>query len=379
MDVEFACLSLPELLDIRDGVADDEASEHLATCPRCRALLSTIPNDFVTVASGDVMPTIPVEVVTRNAPVDGSSRAGALWRALAEPSADFSWVVAVIAAAPDAADRLLVAPVFGAPAVPTEHDLLLGADALGYEAFVDVANTGAILTTQLSEPLGQLPAATTELLQMLYRAVLSDGAAPPPETVGTPVTGSQDPRLLDADERRDALRRLWRAADSLVDSEEEAVVSHAAFEDLQEAPVALPALFASYLDWPATEWDRSSLLERSGADGAMFDRFCKNVLDLTDQSDVADLAKVIHVLEIPWERAEPAVLNTLWASPGGTRRASQSTELPLAARGASGASDKDISDALNLRHSQVDQSDAAREQQVASYLAELRKALDDLE
>jgi hypothetical protein len=302
-----------------------------------------------------------------------------LWRAVGAPGGDFAWVIAVIGAAPDAADRLVVAPVFGAPGVPTEHDLLLDTELLGYPAFADVANTGTILRGQLTEPLGQLSEPSAKLLSALYRAVLSDGPMPAPKEVGVPVTSSDDPRLLAADERRDALRQLWRAADELVDADDKGGEDDAALTSGSTVELALPVILAGYLEGPRAEWDRSSLLERSGADGAFLDAFRNNKLDLTDQADIGDLAKIIHVLEIPWEQAEPAVVRTLLASPGGARHATRSADLPLAARGASGASDKDIAGALKHSHSRVDDTDAARRQQVASYIAELRKLLDELD
>lgn len=342
-------------------------------------MLATIPEHFAALPASGVAPSAPANAATRAGRSVGSLAAGGLWRAVGEPGADFAWVVAIIGTAPDAQDRLIVAPVFGAPAVATDHDFLLDATVLGYPAFADVANTGTLLDSQLTEPVGELSKSATELLQTLYRAVLSDG--PPPESgaVGVPVTSADDPRLLDADERRDALRRLWRAADRLVDLEGDDGQDE--IEETREAGAqhALPDLLARYLEGPAAEWDRESLLERSGADSAVFDAFCNNKLDLTDQRDLADLARVISTLQIPWEQAEPAITTTLWASRGGMRRASQSAQLPLAARGASGATEKAISAALNARHSHIDDSDPARTQQVAAYVAELRKALDDLD
>jgi hypothetical protein len=370
MSAGFDCLSLPELLDVRNGTTEPEAAAHLATCPRCRALLATIPADIELPELSAAVPPAGVASQKRVALAAASTAAGALWRALGRPDDDLAWVVAVIGSAPDAEDRIVVAPVFGPPAAPTEQDLLLDRAVLGYPAFVDVANTGTILKDQLIEALGEVSAPTTELLTTLYRAVLSDGPPPPPDTVGVPVTGADDPRLLAADERRQALRRLWEAADRLV-------------EDADESPAqwrpALAALLESHLNGPYAEWDRPTLLEASGADGASLHRFMNDQLDLTDRGDIADLAAVLHTLRIPWQEAEPAVVATLWSSPGGARRAAHGADLPIAARGAHGASEAQIAAALRASHSHIDQSDIARQQQVGVYLAELQKALDDLD
>jgi len=368
MNAGFDCLSLPELLDIRNGMTDSASAAHLATCRRCRAMLATIPDDLELPVLNIALSTGPADATSpeRIAPATSSTSAGTLWRALGEPDDTFGWVVAIIGSVPDAADRVVVAPVFGPPAVPTEQDLLLDAAVLGYPAFADVANTGTILSDQLIEPIGELTAPSTGLLTTLYRAVLGGGPAPPPDAVGVPVTGEDDPRLLAVDERRQALRRLWRAADRLV-------------EDEDEIEAALAALLDGYLKGLDAEWDRPTLLEASGADGGSLNQFLNDSLDLTDQSDTGDLAKILHTLQVPWEEAEPAVLRTLRGSPGGARQATHAADLPIAARGAHGASETAITAALRSSHSQIDQSEGARQQQIAAYLAELRKTLEDLE
>ena len=377
MNAGLECLSLPELLDARHGMADRGAVAHLAACRRCRAMLSTIPD-------GLELPklTVPMPIgsagqrsATRTAPPTVSTDPGAVWRALGEPDDDFAFVVAILDVTPGAPDRIAVAPVFGSPAVPTDRDLLLDTGLLGYPAFVELASAGTILRDQLIEPIGELPPPLRGLLTALHRAVLGDGPAPPPAAVGVPVIGDEDPRLLAAEERRQALQRLWRAAARpLAAGDGETTTPFASERD-----GALAALIDSNLNGIDAEWDRPTLLELSSADGGSLDRFLADRLDLTDRTDVGDLARVLHTLGIPWETTEPAVSRTLERSPGGVRAASRAVDLPIAARGAPGASEAAIVAALRAGYSSVDQSEAARGQQIADYVTELRKALDDLE
>jgi hypothetical protein len=378
MNAGFDCLSLPELLDIRNGTADTGAVRHLDACLRCRAVLRTIPGDFALREVNTAAPVPPANAPRRNVRAAGSTSPGALWRALGQPDDDFAWVVAIIGTAPDATDRMLVAPVFGPPAIATEQDLLLDTAVLGYPAFADVANTGTILRHQLTEPLGELTSTVSKTLLALYRAVLSDGPAPPSESVGVPVTSSDDPRLLDADARRDALRQLWRAADRLVDADHQETDDDTTQTIETAVVITLPVLLGRYVCGPGAEWDRPTLLEASGVDGGRFNQFFANRLDLVERQDITDLAKVVHTLHISWEEAEPPIVTALRDSPGGAWQTDHPAEMPLAARGASGATDKGIRAALRRQHGHADESQSAREQLVAAYVAELRKLLDDL-
>jgi hypothetical protein len=137
-------------------------------------------------------------------------------------------------------------------------------------------------------------------------------------------------------------------------------------------------VISARLRGPDTEWDRSGLLEQSGADGALLDAFLAGRLDLTDKNDVSDLALVLHTLQVPWDEAKPAVLRTLDVSAGGARQA-EGPSLPLAARSRPGSSDEDVTEQLYADQSSVDASAEARRGEIDSYIAQLRKALDDLE
>jgi hypothetical protein len=380
---EMECLSLMELLDLRAGADDPEAREHLAGCPRCRAVLESLPAELA-------LPELPAATVavpprpTMEAPEQ--IRTGQLWRARAGAGGDWSWVVAVIGHVPDAEHRLLVVPVVREAGLATERDLILDADPLGYAGFLDLQNLGTLLRSQLVEYLGALPRAQAEGVVALCRWVLGAGSEPKGLVTGAAVITHDDPRLLAAEERGHELRSLWRDADAQVvdvpDEEEDEPASedtHVA-ESTRHATqeAGLGDVLVPRLEGPDAEWDRAGLLERVDVDGGRFDSFVRGRLDLTDKADVQDLARVLHVLEVPWEEAERAVTVSLGSSPGGRREASGPV-IPMAARSRPGASEDEITQDLYADQSEVDRSAQARSAEITTYLAELRRALDELE
>jgi hypothetical protein len=380
---EMECLSLMELLDLRAGADDADAREHLAGCPRCRAVLESLPAELA-------LPELPAATVavpprpSREAPEQ--IRTGQLWRARASAVGDWSWVVAVIGSAADAEHRVLVVPAVPEPGLATERDLILDAEPLGYAGFLDLQNLGTLLRSQLVDCLGALPDTQTQGLVALYRWVLGAGAEPKGLPTGAAVVTQNDPRLLAAEERGQELRRLWRGADAQVTDLPDEQEDESASEDRlaagspRRAPqeMGLGDVLVPRLEGPDAEWDRAGLLERVGVDGVRFDSFVRGRLDLTDKADVHDLARVLHVLEVPWKEAERAVTLSLGASPGGRREASGPV-VPMAARSRPGASEDEITQDLYADQSEVDRSAQARSAEIATYLAELRRALDELE
>lgn len=380
---EMECLSLMELLDLRAGADDPDAREHLATCLRCRAVLEGLPTELA-------IPELPAATAAmpRRQPVDPPERirTGQLWRARLGAGEDWSWVVAVIGQAPDAEDRVVVVPVVAEPELATERDLILDAEPHGYPGFLDLQNLGTLLRPQLVECLGVLGRAQAQALVALYRCVLGAGAEPEGLRTGPAVLAPDDPRLLLAEERGKELRALWRAADAQVtDIPAETQDEHASDGPDDVEAVRDPAnevgvgdVLVLHLEGPDAEWSRAGLLERSGVDGAHFDRFARGRLDLTDKADVHDLASVLHALKVPWEEAEGAVIVSLRASAGGRREAS-GPGIPMAARSRPGASDEEITRDLYADQSEIDRSAEARSAEIAAYLADLRRALDELE
>lgn len=376
MNAELDCLSLMEFLDLRNGGGDADARAHLDGCPRCRALLTTVPADIALPELADGPPLAPADAPRRHPTGSAEVRTGALWRAVGQ-SADFAWVVVVIGRAPGGEDRVLVAPVVGEPDLATDYDLIVDRSLLGYGAFAEVANAGVLLREQLVEPLGALEEPAARMLVDLSQAVLGTAVAPDSGLLGPEVLDERDPRLLAASERRLALRALWRRADRLVDAED----GEPAAEPIQEAGDTAPGLalvLDEYLPGPHVEWDRATLLEASGADGPWFDAFCDDRLDLTDRRDIDHLARVLHTLNVDWDEAKPAVVRTLVRSEGGFRQA-EGPVTPMAARAQPGMAEDDVTEALYADQSSVDRSAEARQAAIAQYVADLRRALDDLE
>ena len=363
---DMECLSLMELLDLRAGAEDTETRQHLDDCPRCRAVLEGLPAEL----SLSSLPETTAALAPRLAlPLPDRVGTGQLWRAGATGERDWSWVVAVIGISAESEDRILVAPVVAEPELATERDLLIDSQALGYQAFVDLQNLGSLLRTQLVECLGTLSRPQAEGLVALYRWTLAGDSEPKGLPTGAAVLGEEDPRLLAAEERAEELRTLWRDTDAQVTDLEEVG---------SEQETGLAEVLQLRLEGHDAEWDRAALLERTGIDGGRFGQFARDRLDLTDKTDVQDLAKVLHVLDVPWEEAERAVAISLSGSPGGRREAT-GPAMPMAARSRPGASEEDIAHDLYADQSEVDRSAEARSVEVAGYLAELRQALDELE
>ncbi len=371
-----------ELLDLRAGVDDAETRLHLDDCARCRAILDGLPTEITP-------PALPARTVVLRARSSETRpervRTGQLWRARASGEGDWSWTVAVIGRAPDAENRILVVPVVAERELAAERDLLVGATPLGYDGFLDLQNLGPVLRTQLIEYLGTLSRPQTEALVALYRWTLGGGSEPTGLPTGPPVLNQNDPRLLAAEERGEDLRALWRDADAQVidieDVQESDLDSErplgAQLDPGHEPKTGLTEVLQLRLKGPSAEWDRASLLERTGVDGGHFDQFLKGRLDLTDKTDVQDLANVLHVLDIPWEEAENAVAISLCASPGGRREAT-GPSMPMAARSQPGVSEEEVTRDLYADQSEIDRSAKARSTEIATYLAELRQAMDEL-
>jgi hypothetical protein len=381
MNSDLNCLSLMELLDLRAGTDDPVAQEHLAACARCRTLLSTLPAKLE-LGQPVASPLVASRRESRRAP-SGGVRSGRLWRAAPASNSDFSWVVAIIGRSPDHEDGLLVAPIADPFALATDRDLLLDRSVLGYDAFIDMDNLGTLLRRQLLEPVGELERPQAEAMIDLYRHILFGEEVKSEIARGLPVLDERDPRLLEQAARADALRALWRPALMLVDEDtgqQEHAVSPAAEPAAAVTPASRPlsAVLAEHLEGPSAEWDRASLLEESGIDGRHLDGFLGDHLQLTDKGDVRDLARVINILDLTWSEAEPAVVTSLRRSGGGTRSAEDPT-LPMAARSRAGADPEQTTRDLYRDQSNVDTSVQARSREIALYVAELRRELDELE
>jgi hypothetical protein len=400
MNPDLHCLSLLELLALRDGAATASAERHLEDCPRCQALLRTVPPGLSSALS-ELVPVAPAPEVTgtvRPIQAEGGVRTGALWRAVPEPGADFAWVVVIIGRSPDSDDCLVVAPVVPHPELATDRDLLVRSDVLGYPAFIDITNLGILLRDQFLDQIGQLERPDAEVMIGLYRHVLHGAPAPQAAARGLPVLDEADPRLLEQAARAEALRDLWRPAHSLVQDVGERGGDEVRGREGEPRPEHVPAgagaaisgmskgagrpgvsaLLRPRLEGPDADWDRNALLEQSGVAGGHLDAFLRDQLDLTDKRDVPDLARVAQALALDWPELESAVVVSLHRSPGGTRQAQGPTER-MAARSRPGADPAQTARDLFADRTRVDDSEQARGRETQTYLAELRRELEDLE
>lgn len=377
----LACLSLLELEELRLGMENPDAQRHLAGCQRCTTLLAQVraahPSDDAE------MPDVElpggghaVGRARRELAETSRVRTGTLWRAASGPDSHVAWVVGIVGRSPDGSGALLVVPVAGEPEWATEKDLLLDRAVLGYPAFLDMTNLGSLLREQLLEPVAELERPVAEGMVAMYRHLLAGSPAPLEVSRGIAAIDETDPRLLEQAARAEVLQELWRPAHELVQDVEEERAEEGAPEPA--TVVVLSEVLGRRLEGQAAAWDRTSLLEASRADGARLDAFLVDRLDITDKRDVPDLARVLHVLDIPWDEAEPAVRGSLARSPGGSRRA-DGPELRMAARSQPGADTERTTDDLFADRTAVDASEEARNREAASYLAELERILDGLD
>lgn len=99
-------------------------------------------------------------------------------------------------------------------------------------------------------------------------------------------------------------------------------------------------------------------------------------LDLTDQSDVPDVQRVLTVIRL--DDGRDPVRASLQRSRGGMRRAT-GAETAIAARSFAGVSDAERERDLMRDQIAIDESPRAREGAVESYLQALEKQIDDAE
>jgi hypothetical protein len=355
---DLECLSILELLDIRNGAAPGDSQAHARDCPRCSFLLATLqPVDQPQLSTPEV------EVVGRPQ-TEPPERVGSgqVW-AVPSPDPDLQELVVIVGRSPEREDQLVAAPISTEVGVATDFDLLLDPDLLGYAAMADMASQGLLFEAALKTYIGRIERPQAERLVALYRAVAGDGEMPEDARTGPPVCHPEDPRLVARQARRERFAPLWQEVDATVDAEEPEPQAEPLSELLSQAM--------------AQEWDRNSLLEATSITGEALDAFSADQLDLTDESDIEQVGALIWKLQLPLERALPAVEASLTRSAGGLRVADQDIQR-AAARSKRGTDPAKVTDLLFAGSSRIDDSAAARRKAISRYLRSLEKALQDL-
>lgn len=355
---DLECLSILELLDIRNGDAPADSRAHAQDCPRCSVLLATLqPFDQPQLSTAEL-------AVVGRPQAEPPERVGSgqVWT-VASPDAGFQELVVIIGRSPQQEDQLVAAPVTTEIGMATDLDLLLDPELFGYAAMADMASQGLLFETALETFIGRMGRPQTEQLVALYRAVVGDAEIPEDAPTGLPVLGPEDPRLVARQVRHERFASFWREVDATVDAEE---------PEPQAEPLSV--LLSQAM---ADEWDRNSLLEATSITGEALDAFFADRLDLTDQSDIEQVGALICKLHLPLKNAMPAVEASLMRSPGGLRVADQNVQR-AAARSKRGADPAEVTNLLFARSSRVDDSADARGQAISSYLRSLEKILEDL-
>src|SRR5215213_2464670 len=107
---DFDCLSLLEIAELRaSDDHDEQAREHLASCPRCQALLSGMP--LLSVIDGGHR-LAALELKSHRPAVDlGDPAPGQMWIAEASRERDWRFPVAIIGLRRERTDLVVVAPI----------------------------------------------------------------------------------------------------------------------------------------------------------------------------------------------------------------------------------------------------------------------------
>ena len=359
-----ACLSMLEIVAYRDGEPVAGAEEHLATCVRCRALLTDLPAVQLSepLRDGHELPRLQPRAAQ---PPPEELKTGQVWSATVENQPGRREIVVVLANQPpvDDNDMVLVAPVDDAFEDATDADLIVGDSPLGYRHVVNVGMQGTVMSAQLEGYLGRLEMPEREALVDIYRALFAASERTTAAATGAPLAGPDDPRGPNRAERLDALRALFAPADRLLGQE---------LEDEDPEERSLGRILAEAIS--GDEWDRPSLLTAAAVDGAAFGRMLEDQLDLTDQNDVPDVQRVLNVIRLDDWR-DP-VRASLQRSRGGERVAT-GAEPAIAARSFAGISDEERERDLMGDQSSIDDSEPARQRAIGNYLQSLEKQIDD--
>lgn len=358
------CLSILELLDLSDGNSMDVgARAHVEGCSRCSVLYKSLDlassddDDISSPPKPDLTITPPLQ-----SPTPDLISGGQLWRVSIGGCAE---VVAIVGISRQL-ERAFIATV-ASPEIEqaTDLDLIIHDSVLEYPFMLSAWNFGTMLGTQLDQFLGSLSSEDLDRLRELHKHIIT-GRGRPPTGVGVPVSSSQDPRLLWQNRELERTRPLWREANSRV----------AALADAEDPGKDRSSSLGSLLNLvlSSDEWELNTLVEAAKIESSHLQTFLDDRLDLTEQTDIEPLAKVIRVLGLTFQDVESAIETSLWKSEGGELKGRRGFH-KLAARASKPSvarSDRDIYRGLE----ELDKSDAARKRSIADYLGHLEELLE---
>lgn len=202
-DLLHHCPAFPDLLAEAPSAS---VADHIASCPRCRALRAGHHPDpvhlAVPAAEPEPAPSIP----------DASP--GLVVQVSAPPVDEF--LLAVVLFADD--DELTVIPVSGQVQFATNYDLLLE-NALGFVAMAEVWNEGSVFAEQVTGGLGPLPEELFDRLDDLHEASIEGDAVGDSLPVGPPVMSESDTRLAYQAQRAQEARMFFAPFELLTRAE----------------------------------------------------------------------------------------------------------------------------------------------------------------
>lgn len=259
--MEHNCPSLTELQDLIDEGQDLSA---LQRCNRCRAMLRLLqtrsggPELAADFGDGLEPPALETSVPARGGETD--LEPGTLVSVLDPETGSGALLLGAVTVARE--DSLEIAPLTTATQKAAEWDLLLSPDEsdLGYAAALEVWNHGTVGYDQVQESLGSIAAELNEMFLAIWDAVFVEESPPPEATVGPPVVGDDDPRLLFQAEEVERAQLFWRLEEPTAQAQPaEAIVASAA----PEPPLVTVGVIAG--EWMQREgWGLDDLARESG-------------------------------------------------------------------------------------------------------------------
>jgi hypothetical protein len=238
-------MSCPALTDLTAPDAAATFADHLERCVRCRVLLQRLDHHQEAFEG--------VEDTPRPGEPTDPFRRGSVWSFWA-PESDEYLVGAVLDTGPV---EMLIVPLLTETRWATESDIALSIEVLGYPALAPVWAADHVLAEQAVEPLNVLSEQTLDILATGYQAIYAGQALAEP--AGSPVLGSEDPRVGAHASIADDLRPWFAPWSGLQGSEELGPVLHARREDagieLEEWSEAIDVVPATWIRFEEAELD----------------------------------------------------------------------------------------------------------------------------